>query len=75
LRKTKLKGASLKGTYLRGADLRGADLRGADLSQEQIGEAIGNPTTQLPDHLQHPEAWSMGVDEQRERLDKQQSGE
>jgi hypothetical protein len=75
LRKTKLKGASLKGTYLQGADLRGADLRGADLSHEQIGEAIGNPTTQLPDHLQHPEAWSMGVDEQRERLDKQQSGE
>ena len=41
------------------ADSRGADLRQAQgLTREQIAETIGDRSTQLPDHLQRPRAWT-----------------
>jgi hypothetical protein len=46
------------------ANLRGADLRRAKgLTPEQIAEATGDRTTQLPDYLQPPEAWGERSDE------------
>lgn len=42
----------LKGAILKGTDFRGADLTGAQgLTREQIGEAIIDETTILPDYL------------------------
>ncbi len=63
-----LEGANLAGADLSGADLNGANLAGADLSdadlsgglyltQAQIGQALGNKGTRLPDGLQRPENW------------------
>jgi len=56
---------------LRGADLRGAnegiptDLREAvGLTQEQIEEAIGDGTTELPEGLTRPATWTDQTDEQ-----------
>jgi len=71
-----LRGASLKRADLSGADLNEAYLSGADLgdeanlrdakrlTQEQIDEAYGDQTTQLPDHLKRPESWSKSTNDQ-----------
>jgi uncharacterized protein YjbI with pentapeptide repeats len=51
--------ANFQGTHLQGAQLRGADLRGATgLTQEQLEQANGDGSTQLPDHLWHPSSWA-----------------
>lgn len=77
LSRANLSGANLSGAYLsgavlwradlRGADLVGADLRRADLSeanlvQEQVEQAEGDDTTQIPDHLKPPARWSVNRD-------------
>jgi len=55
---TSLAKADLNGAQLSEVDLRGADLIGVkSLTQEQVEQAIGDQTTQLPDHLQPPKAW------------------
>jgi uncharacterized protein YjbI with pentapeptide repeats len=72
LRDAVLQGADLRdalfgGTLLQGADLKGADLRDTThLTQEQLEEAIGDETTRLPDHLEHPAHWGANTDEQPE---------
>jgi len=54
-----LTGANLTWALLDGADLTGADLRQTKgLTQAQIDAAIGNSTTQLPEHLHMPERWA-----------------
>jgi uncharacterized protein YjbI with pentapeptide repeats len=59
LRNANLVGARLIGTDLKGADLRGADLRTAeDLTSEQLGEAIGDEATLLPDDIARPLHWT-----------------
>jgi hypothetical protein len=71
LRSAVLIGADLRGADLRladllGADLRGAQLAGADLSSAlyltrmQIGGALGDPATRLPDALERPAHWAPG---------------
>jgi uncharacterized protein YjbI with pentapeptide repeats len=58
---------------LDGTDLRAADLREAlNLTQEQINQAYGSSgqqqymlDTQLPDHLEAPEAWNNLLSQQR----------
>ena len=47
LRNANLKDANLKGTILKGADLRGAK----GLTKQQVGEAIIDDETLLPDYL------------------------
>lgn len=48
----RLEGTNLSGARLRGADLGGTDLRGAEsLTREQIGEAVTDGDTVLPDDL------------------------
>jgi hypothetical protein len=50
-----LRGADLSGAKLRGADLRGANLEGAqNLTATQVGEAVVNELTRLPDYLTAP---------------------
>lgn len=46
-------GADLRDTELGGADLRG----GIFLTQAQLNAAIGDASTLLPDHLNHPSHW------------------
>ena len=66
-----LRDADLQLTDLLGADLRGADLRGADLSeaifltQPQVGAALGDAGTRLPDVLVRPAHWSRGRSAER----------
>lgn len=51
-------GCNLRGAVLQGADLRGADLRGANnLIQEQLEQAYGDATTQLPVGLKAAASW------------------
>lgn len=46
-------------------DLRGTKLRGATgLTQEQIEQAIGDKTTELPEDLERPKTWPQGEGEQ-----------
>jgi hypothetical protein len=58
-----LRGADLRAADLLGADLRAADLRGADLSgalfltRSQVGSAVGDPATRLPERLDRPDHW------------------
>ena len=69
-----LQGAALAGTNLQGANLFQANLVGVDLrnavglSQAQLETALGDQTTQVPDFLEQPEAWSMTMEAQRLRL-------
>jgi hypothetical protein len=69
LRSAVLIGADLSRADLRladllGADLRGAQLAGADLSSAlyvtrmQVGGALGDPATRLPDALERPVHWT-----------------
>jgi hypothetical protein len=71
LRSAVLIGADLRGADLRladllGADLRGATLAGADLSSAlyltrmQVGGALGDPATRLPDTIERPGHWLSG---------------
>ena len=71
LRGTLLIGADLRGADLRvadliGADLRAADLRGADLTdalfltRAQVGSALGDPSTRVPDRFPRPTHWLSG---------------
>ena len=54
-----LRDASLAATFLKRANLCGADLSTAHgLSSSQIAEAVGDQSTQLPDDLPRPAAWS-----------------
>ena len=58
-----LRGADLRASDLIGADLRAADLRGADLTgalfltRTQVGSALGDPTTRVPDRFPRPTHW------------------
>jgi len=74
LQKANLRGANLQGANLLAANLRGANLRGANLLaanlhgvdlqeanllvQEQVGLAIGDENTKLPEGLERPKAWT-----------------
>ncbi len=59
LRGANLVGARMIGVDLERANLCGADLRTAeDLTQEQLAESLGDQSTQLPEGLKHPVAWS-----------------
>ena len=59
-----LSGANLRGAVLCGADLNRANLSGAQLAwaigltRTQIGSAIGDETTELPDGIQRPTEWN-----------------
>ena len=71
--KLDLIGADLTGADLQGADFKGADLFGADffsarlgeadlstangVTPEQMGEALGNKVTKLPEGLPTPAHW------------------
>ena len=61
-----LRGADLRASDLIGADLRAADLRGADLTgalfltRTQVGSALGDPTTRVPDRFPRPTHWLSG---------------
>jgi hypothetical protein len=63
LGRANLSGADLREAYFDGADLRGANLSGTylfnakRLTQEQIDEAYGDSTTELPADLHVPESW------------------
>jgi hypothetical protein len=53
------RGLELSQKLLEGMDIRGLDLRKVkQLNQQQIDVAIGDHTTQLPNYLQVPKAWS-----------------
>ena len=58
-----LTGADLRGAVLCGTDLNRANLSGAQLAWAigltwtQIGSAIGDETTELPDGIQRPPEW------------------
>jgi len=55
--------------YSTPVNLSGADLREAEgLTEEQIAQAIGDRTTQLPDGIKHPEAWDKRFKEQLRRI-------
>ncbi len=59
LRKANLVGARLIGADLQGADLRGTNLTTADdLTYEQLGEAIGDESTGLPEDTPRPLRWT-----------------
>jgi uncharacterized protein YjbI with pentapeptide repeats len=70
LRGANLSDADLRGANLRGANLSGSYLRGANLkmtsglTQEQLEQAFGDETTQLPTGLRPPAYWTQGQDEQ-----------
>jgi uncharacterized protein YjbI with pentapeptide repeats len=51
--------ADLTRANLTDANLSGADLTAANLTQLQINEANGDKTTQLPEGLKRPAAWSQ----------------
>ena len=60
-----LRGADLQRANLQGANLQRANLQGAHLqSQEQLEQAIGDETTQLPADLEQPESWTQDKDKQ-----------
>jgi uncharacterized protein YjbI with pentapeptide repeats len=69
-----LNGADLAGTDLRGAEISGTNLAGVDLrtvtglTQAQLKVALGDHTTQAPNYLERPEAWSMSIEDRRLRL-------
>jgi hypothetical protein len=54
LREADLLGADLRGTRLAGADLRGALF----LTQQQVGAALGDLRTRIPNRLLRPQHWS-----------------
>ncbi|WP_243639672.1 pentapeptide repeat-containing protein [Streptacidiphilus pinicola] len=59
LRDADLRGADVIGADLRGTDLRGADLTGAlFLTQAQLGAALGDAATRLPEALTRPGHWT-----------------
>ena len=44
------------------ANLQGANLQGAKgLTHEQLEQAIGDDTTELPEGLHRPASWTQGV--------------
>ncbi len=54
-----IRGVEMSQKLLEGMDIRGLDLRKVQqLNQQQIDAAIGDHTTQLPNYLQVPRAWS-----------------
>jgi hypothetical protein len=57
LSEANLGGANLSEARFWETDLSGADLSGADLAQDQLEEAIGDETTQLPPGLKPPRNW------------------
>jgi uncharacterized protein YjbI with pentapeptide repeats len=62
LRRADLRRAELTEASLQEADLQGADLRETrNLTQVQVEQAIGDETTQPPDHLKRPKSWSKGT--------------
>jgi hypothetical protein len=49
----------------------GANLRDAKgLAQDQIEQAIGNETTQLPPRLKRPETWTKSIEEHLKNIYK-----
>lgn len=72
-----LRGATLHNANLEGATLEGCDfgtfvpddgseptrtdLRARGLDPKQLERALGDTKTQLPDYINHPEAWSKGT--------------
>jgi len=59
LRPTRLADANFKGALLDGTNLSGLDLSQAkNLTQDQIKQADGNSSTQLPPKLNRPAAWT-----------------
>jgi uncharacterized protein YjbI with pentapeptide repeats len=65
LRAAYLAGLNLEGANLRNTNLRNTDLRQTrDVTQEQIDQAIGDETTQLPQGLTRPARWLDRKDRQ-----------
>jgi len=51
-------GAELDEAHVKGARVPGADLRNTDVTQKQLGIALGDAYTKIPDHLNRPAHWT-----------------